>query len=73
MNKLKKLKIFNAMKKETIELRHLIASEGKVLTDGKQYVHEVYLAPEEEESNWKEVEPPIEPIADEYEHTEPEE
>lgn len=61
------------MKKETIELRHLIASEGKVLTDGVQYVHEVYLAPEEEESNWKEVEPPVEPNLDEYEHSEPEE
>lgn len=61
------------MKKETIELRHLIASEGKVLTDGEQYVHEVYLAPEEEESKWKEVEPPVAPNPDEYEHSEPEE
>ena len=61
------------MEKEIIELRHLIASEGKVLTDGEQYVHEVYLAPEEEESKWKEVEPPVEPNPDEYEHTEPEE
>lgn len=61
------------MKKETIELRHLIASEGKVLTDGAQYVHEVYLAPGEEESKWKEVEPPVGPNPDEYEHSEPEE
>ena len=73
MNKLKNHKKVNTMKKETIELRHLIASENKVLTDGEQYVHEVYLAPEEEESKWKEVEPPVEPIADEYINTEPEE
>lgn len=61
------------MKKETIELRHLMASDGKVLTDGEQYVHEVYLAPGEDEKNWKEVEPTVEPIADEYEQSEPEE
>ena len=43
------------MKKETIELRHLEASEGKVLTDDIVYVHEVYLAPSEDESKWHEI------------------
>lgn len=44
-----------------------------MLTNGEQCVHEVYLAPGEDENNWKEVEPPVEPIADEYINTEPEE
>lgn len=43
------------MKKETIELRHLVASEGKKLTDGIVYVNEVYLAPSEDESKWHEI------------------
>lgn len=43
------------MKKETIELRHLIASEGKKLTDGIVYVNEVYLAPSEDETKWHEI------------------
>lgn len=43
------------MKKETIELRHLEASEGKKLTDGIVYVNEVYLAPSEDESKWHEI------------------
>lgn len=66
------------MKKETIELRHLEASEGKVLTDGIVCVNEVYLAPSEDESKWHEIDESdvptdTEPIADEYEKTEPEE
>jgi hypothetical protein len=66
------------MKKETIELRHLVASEGKKLTDGIVYVNEVYLAPSEDETKWheideKDVPTDIEPIADEYAQTEPEE
>lgn len=43
------------MKKETIELRHLVASEGKVLTDGIVYVNEVYLASSKDESKWHEI------------------
>lgn len=43
------------MKKETIELRHLEASEGKKLTDGIVCVNEVYLAPSEDESKWHEI------------------
>lgn len=43
------------MKKETIELRHLIASEGKVLTDGIVYVNEVYLAPSASMQDWDEI------------------
>lgn len=40
------------------------------------YVDEVYLAPSEDESKWYEIDEkdvPTEPIADEYENTEPEE
>lgn len=64
------------MEKETIELRHLIASKGKLLTDGVVYVNEVYLAPSEDETKWHEIDEkdvPTEPIADEYINTEPEE
>lgn len=43
------------MIKETIELRHLEASEGKKLTDGIVYVNEVYLAPSEDETKWHEI------------------
>ena len=68
------------MEKETIELRHLKASDGKCLTDGKVYVKEVYLAPSEDESLWHEADEIPEPqeskidyLADEYRNTEPEE
>lgn len=77
------------MKKETIELRHLVASEGKVLTDDIVYVHEVYLAPSEDESKWHEIDEsdvPTQPTenddvlrgtseidVNEYANTEPEE
>ena len=73
------------MKKETIELRHLVASEGKKLTDGIVYVNEVYLAPSEDESKWHEIDEKDVPTdniedddvpcgtLDEYVNTEPEE
>lgn len=57
------------MKKETIELRHLVASEGKKLTDGILYVNEVYLAPSEDESKWHEIDEadvPTDNIEDDY-------
>lgn len=64
------------MKTETISITHKEAAEGKVLTDGNVYVHEVYLAPSEDPENWHEIDAadvPAEPQADEYENTEPEE
>ena len=64
------------MKTETINLEHLTAAEGKVLTDGKVYVHEVFLAPSEDPAKWREIdasEVPVEPAPDEYANTEPEE
>jgi hypothetical protein len=57
------------MKKETIELRHLEASEGKKLTDGIVYVNEVYLAPSEDETKWHEIDEgdvPTDNIEDDY-------
>ena len=64
------------MKTETITLTHKEAAEGKVLTDGKVYVHEVFLASSEDAAKWHEIDEadvPTEPQADEYENTEPEE
>jgi len=64
------------MKTETIKITHLHAAEGKVLTDGKVYVHEVFLAPSEDAAKWREIDEadvPAEPQADEYANTEPEE
>lgn len=62
------------------ETRMLKADEGKWITnDGYNFAIEVKLAPSESVENWWEVselppEPqPIEPIADEYQNTEPEE
>ena len=43
------------MKTETITLTHKEAAEGKVLTDGIVYVHEVYLAPSEDPAKWTEI------------------
>lgn len=40
---------------EEIDLRHLIASPEKVLTDGEQYVHEVFLAPSASVEDWWEI------------------
>lgn len=64
------------MKTETIELRHLTAAEGKVLTDGKKYIHEVYLAPSEDPAKWTEIDAadvPVQPEPNEYANIEPEE
>lgn len=64
------------MKQETIEIRELIASEGKVLTDGKTYAKIVYLAPTASVDDWHEIdesEIPPEPEVDEYANSEPEE
>lgn len=64
------------MKTETITLTHKEAAEGKVLTDGKVYVHEVYLAPSEDPAKWTEIDAadvPVQPEPDEYANTEPEE
>lgn len=64
------------MTTETINLKHLTAADGKVLTDGTQYVHEVYLAPSEDPAKWHEIdasEVPVTPSPDEYANTEPEE
>ena len=62
------------------ETRILSASIGKWITnDGENFAIEAKLAPSESVENWWEVdelppEPqPIEPIADEYEKSEPEE
>lgn len=63
------------------ETRILRADEGKWVTeDGENFAIEVKLAPSESVDNWWEVDhlpeppfPPIEPIADEYQNTEPEE
>lgn len=60
------------------ETRILKADEGKWVTeDDINFAIEVKLAPSEDVANWWEVdhipEPPIEPIADEYQNTEPEE
>ena len=64
------------MKTETITLTHKEAADGKVLTDGKKYVHEVYLAPSEDPAKWTEIDAadvPVQPEPDEYAKTEPEE
>lgn len=66
------------MKTETIEIRELIASDGKVLTDGTTYAKVVFLAPSASVEDWweideKDVPTDTEPIADEYINTEPEE
>ena len=61
---------------ETITLIHNKAANGKVLTDGTQYVHEVYLVPSEDPAKWTEIdasEVPVTPSPDEYANTEPEE
>ena len=43
------------MKTQTIEIRELIASEGKVLTDGTTYAKVVYLAPSASMQDWDEI------------------
>lgn len=43
------------MKKETINMVKLTASEGHILTDGKFYVREKYLASGDEGDGWYEI------------------
>lgn len=43
------------MKLETIELRKLIASEGKTLTNGESYGKEIYLGCNDKPENWYEI------------------
>lgn len=43
------------MEQKTIELRELIASEGKMLTDGTTYAKVVYLAPSAKVEDWWEI------------------
>lgn len=40
---------------ETIELRKMVASEGKVLTNGEAYGKEVYLGKNDSADNWHEI------------------
>lgn len=57
------------MKTETIEIRELIASEGKVLTDGTTYAKVVYLAPSAKVEDWWEIDEgdvPTDNIEDDY-------
>ena len=54
----------------------LIEKDGFVWTDGKTYAKSVYLAPSANADDWRQIpesEKPIEPHADEYAQTEPEE
>ena len=48
------------MKVTTIDIRELEASEGMILTDGKQYAIKVYLAPSASIDDWWEI--PIEDV-----------
>ena len=43
------------MKKETIEIRVLTASDGMILTDGNVYSTKVYLGIHDSPENWREV------------------
>jgi len=43
------------METEIINIIHKKAAEGKVLTDGNDYVHEIFLAPSEDETKWSEI------------------
>ena len=51
------------MTTETIVITHKKAAEGKVLTNGTDYVHEIFLAPFEPAASWQEVDPPAGPAA----------
>lgn len=43
------------MKKQTIELIKLTASEGKTLTNGEIYSKEIYLGCNDSVTNWHEI------------------
>lgn len=43
------------MKKETIKIQKLIASEGMTLTNGETYGKTVYLAQNDSVDNWHEI------------------
>jgi hypothetical protein len=43
------------MKKETIAIIKLTASEGHILTDGESYVREKYLTSDDECEKWYEI------------------
>ena len=43
------------MKKETIKIQKLIASEGMTLTNGETYGKTVYLAQNDSAENWREI------------------
>ena len=43
------------MKLETIEIRKLTASKGKVLTNGETYSTEIYLGVNDSPDNWYEI------------------
>lgn len=43
------------MKKQTIELIKLTASEGKTLTNGETYSKEIYLGCNDNVTNWHEI------------------
>ena len=43
------------MKKETIKIQKLIASEGMTLTNGETYGKTVYLAQNDTADNWREI------------------
>ena len=43
------------MKKETIKIQKLIASEGMTLTNGETYGKTVYLAQNDTAENWREI------------------
>lgn len=43
------------MKKETIVLEKLTASDGMTLTNGEEYHKKVYLAQSDSPDNWREI------------------
>ena len=47
--------MYFSRKIETIELKKITASEGKVLTNGEVYSEEVYLGKFDSPENWHEV------------------
>lgn len=55
------------MKKEIIELRKLVADEGKTLTNGEVYSKEIYLGCNEKETTWYEIDDSEVPVEDEIE------